>query len=276
MSRTILLTAAATLLASSAAHAANIVGYATTYGFNSSTSQFEQKLVSVDFTAGTVTPIGDTGAFLPGLAISPTENLYAVAGGVNTLYSVNTSSGALTSIGTIHRVTQNTARDVSSFDYRGGTLVGSDLSGDTTAIFSTNTSDASTSTLTSVQGNGSIRALTFKTDTTAIVYRQTGDNLYQLQSLDVASGAVTNIGSTSSNIVSGLDFGSDGMLYAVGLQNSTGGTICSVNPTTGAFSLIANVPYAFSELAIPVPEPTMSLLCAAVVPLMLRRRRSVA
>ena len=80
-----------------------------------------ENLFSVDLTTATATPIGYTGQFLEGLAISPTGSLFGTDY-LGNLYSVSKTTGATTLIG------DTGLGDIEGLGFRGATLIGTDFS----------------------------------------------------------------------------------------------------------------------------------------------------
>ena len=76
-------------------------------------------LYNVDLTTATATPIGYTGQYLQGLALSPAGRLFGTDayGG---LFSISTTTGAATFIG------DTGLGDIEGLSFRGSTLIGTD------------------------------------------------------------------------------------------------------------------------------------------------------
>src|SRR6266446_3981268 len=94
-------------------------------------------LFSVDLTTATATPIGPTGQFLQGLAVSPQGSLFGTDY-LGTLFSVNKTTGAATLIGSTG------LSDIEGLAFRGTTLIGtnfSNLGGPTTVSAIDTTTD---------------------------------------------------------------------------------------------------------------------------------------
>ena len=80
-----------------------------------------ETLFSVDLTTATATPIGFTGQFLQGLAVSPQGSLFGTDY-LGNLYSVSKTTGAATFIGSTG------LGDIEGLTFRGTTLIGTDFS----------------------------------------------------------------------------------------------------------------------------------------------------
>src|ERR1700746_302132 len=112
-----------------------------------------ENLFSVDLTTATATPIGPTGQFLQGLAVSPTGSLFGTDY-LGNLYSVSKTTGATTFIGSTG------LGDIEGLTFRGTTLIGTNFSnlGGPTNVSAINTTTAAPTTITSFS-QGPVRAM---------------------------------------------------------------------------------------------------------------------
>jgi hypothetical protein len=193
-------------------------------------------LFSVDLTTATATPIGYTGQFLQGLAISPTGNLFGTDY-LGNLYSVSKTTGAATFIGSTG------LGDIEGLTFRGSTLIGTNFSnlGGPTTISSINTTTAAPTLITSFQ-QGPVRAMALVNTNTVDVASDSPVSQSLVQ-VNLLTGANLNLGQlpsnglsvTGSDLIAALNFGTDGTLYALdGLGNEY---IISSN---GAGTLVGN------------------------------------
>jgi hypothetical protein len=213
---------------------------------------------TIDLTTGSLTLLGSLGQTPAGLGVFD-GTLYAESYNANgTLYSVNTSNGALTAIGN------------SGVDYLGGfgsTLtglygVGYASGGSTLDVFSINPSTGSATDLGSTGLTlGSWRDISTNSNT---LYFGNGANLY---SLDLTNGAASLIGPYGGSAQMGSLVTIGSTLYGADDVNDL---INTIDPTTGAATAgnssggsvwgLAPDPLPTSSPS-PVPEPsTWSLL----------------
>src|SRR5207237_690164 len=110
-------------------------------------------LSSVDLTTATATPIGPTGQFLQGLAISPQGNLFGTDF-LGNLFSVSSTTGAATLIGSTG------LGDIEGLSFNGTTLIGTNFSnlGGPTTVSAINTTTAAPTTITTFS-QGPVRAM---------------------------------------------------------------------------------------------------------------------
>jgi hypothetical protein len=110
-------------------------------------------LFSVDLTTATATPIGFTGQFLQGLAVSPQGSLFGTDF-LGNLFSVNKTNGAATLIG------DTGLGDIEGLTFRGTTLIGTNFSnlGGPTTVSAIDTTTALPTTITSFS-QGPVRAM---------------------------------------------------------------------------------------------------------------------
>jgi hypothetical protein len=191
--------------------------------------------------------------------------LYGGLSGGNTLYQVNTSTGALTSVG-------NALLNYQGF---GSTLSGLYAVGADTNLYSIN---ASTGAPTFLGATGlSIAGITIGLSTnSSTLYYTNGTNLY---TLNTSTGAATLVGSTGARI-GAMVFGG-GSLWA-GVESPL--SFDTLNIATGAATFVSNdsngslIFGLAPDLATSgAPEPgTWSLLASAMGALALLRRRRKA
>lgn len=231
-----------------------------------------ETLFSVDLTTATATPIGFTGQFLQGLAISPQGTLFATDY-LGELFSVNKTTGAATLIG------DTGLGDVEGLTFRGATLIGtnfSDLGGPTT-VSAINTTTAAATPITSFQ-QGPVRAMALLNTNTVDVASDSPVSQSLVQ-VNLLTGNNLNLGQlpsnglsvTGSDLIAALNFGTDGVLYALdGLGNefiiSSNGAGTMVGNTGGQTWL--DLAMASTALDPPdaVPEPSsIALLVIAAL-----------
>lgn len=229
-------------------------------------------LFSVDLTTATATPIGSTGQFLQGLAISPAGALFGTDY-LGNLYSINKTSGAATLIG------DTGLGDIEGLTFRGSTLIGtnfSDLGGPTT-ISAINTKTAAPTRITSFS-QGPVRAMALVNTNTVDVASDSPVSQSLVQ-VNLSTGANVNLGQlpsnglavTGSDLIAALNFGTDGTLYA--LDSLGNDYIISSN---GAGTLVGNTggqdwldlamadPPGDQPAAVPEPSSTALLMIAAL------------
>lgn len=224
-------------------------------------------LSGVDLTTATATPIGSTGQFLQGLAVSPTGSLFGTDY-LGNLYSVSKTTGAATLIGSTG------LGDIEGLGFSGATLIGTDFSnlGGPTTVSAINTSTAAPTTITSFS-QGPVRAMAVVNPTTVDV----ASDLPVSQSLaqvNLMTGTNLNLGQLPSNglavtgtdLISALNFGTDGVLYALdALGNefiiSSNGAGTLVGNTGGQDWLDLTVD---APAAVPEPNSMVLLLVAAL------------
>jgi hypothetical protein len=237
-------------IASTAAHAADSVAYETVEGGAFGT---------VDLNTGLFTDLGSSGQSLSGLAVA-SGKLFASSylSGVGSLYTVSTSDGALTLVGT------------SSFDYNlfgsttGGGLYAADASGNLYSI-SQQTGAAALIGPIGLPGLGSAGSWYSLSNNAGALYLSDATGLYQV---NTSTGAASLIGSMGANVQMGALVYENGVLW--GGQNTDGLSIATLNTTTGAATAVSTVSGSgignFFGLApypvptSPVPEPPMCIL----------------
>jgi hypothetical protein len=234
-------------------------------------------LFSVDLTTATATPVGPTGQFLQGLAVSPTGGLFGTdyLGG---LYSVSKTTGAATFIGSTG------LGDIEALTFRGTTLIGTNFSnlGGPTTVSAIDTATALPTTITSFS-QGPVRAMAVLNPNTIDVASDSPVSQSLVQ-VNLLTGTNLNLGQlpsnglavTGSDLISALNFGTDGVLYALdALGNefmiASNGAGIPVGNTGGQYWL--DLTMASTVLDPPgdppgdaVPEPnSMALLLTAAL-----------
>jgi hypothetical protein len=231
-----------------------------------------ETLFSVDLTTATATPIGFTGQFLQGLAISPTGSLFGTDY-LGELFSINKTSGAATPIGSTG------LGDIEGLTFRGTTLIGTNLSdlGGPTTISAINTTTAAPTLITSFS-QGPVRAMAL-VNTNTVDVASDSPVAQSLVQVNLLTGANLNLGQLPSNgealsgsdLISALNFGTDGVLYALdALGNeftiSSNGAGTLVGNTGGQYWLDLAMADPPGDPAAVVPEPnSMALLLVAAL-----------
>ena len=251
-------------------------------------------LFSVDLTTATAKPIGFTGQFLQGLAVSPQGSLFGTdyLGG---LYSVNKTTGAATLIGSTG------LGDIEGLAFRGTTLIGTNFSslGGLTTVSAIDTATAAATPIVSFS-QGPVRAMAVSPLNTNTVDVASDSPVSQsLVSVNLLTGTNTNLGqlpSAGAALIAALNFGTDGVLYALDplgneftiasngagvLIGNTGGqywldlTMASTvldPPLTLASASASALAAAALDPPDPVPEPSsMALLLIAALGLISAR-----
>lgn len=239
-----------------------------------------ENLFTVDLTTATATPVGFTGQFLQGLAVSPQGALFGTDY-LGNLFSVNRTTGAATQIGSTG------LRDIEGLSFRGTSLIGTNFSsmGGPTTVFAINTTNAVPTPIASFS-QGPVRAMAVLNPNTIDVVSDT-PVAQSLVSVNLLTGTNTSLGqlpSTGSALIAALNFGTDGVLYALdALGNeftiASNGAGTFVGNTGGqdwldlamaSTSLLTMASTAFDPTDPPdVPEPnSMALFLMAVAGLM--------
>src|SRR5713101_7699108 len=148
-------------------------------------------LFSVDLTTATATPIGPTGQFLQGLAVSPQGSLFGTDY-LGSLFSVSKTTGAATLIGSTG------LGDIEGLSFRGTTLIGTNFSnlGGPTTVSAINTSTAA-ATLITTFSQGPVRAMAVLNTNTIEVASDTPIS-QSLVSVNLSTGTNTALGQLPS------------------------------------------------------------------------------
>jgi hypothetical protein len=168
-------------------------------------------LFSVDLTTATATPVGFTGQFLQGLAVSPTGRLFGTDY-LGNLFSVSKTTGAATLIGSTG------LGDIEGLTFRGTTLIGTNFSnlGGPTTVSAIDTTTALPTTITSFS-QGPVRAMAL-VNTNTIDVASDSPVSQSLVDVNLLTGTNTTLGqlpSTGAALIAALNFGTDGVLYAL-------------------------------------------------------------
>jgi hypothetical protein len=168
-------------------------------------------LFSVDLTTATATPIGFTGQFLQGLAVSPQGGLFGTDF-LGNLYSVSKTTGAATFIG------DTGLGDIEGLSFNGSTLIGTNFSnlGGPTTVSAINTTTAAATAITSFS-QGPVRAMALVNSNTVDVASDSPVS-QSLVSVNLLTGTNTSLGqlpSMGAALIAALNFGTDGVLYAL-------------------------------------------------------------
>jgi hypothetical protein len=147
-----------------------------------------ESLFSVDLTTATATPIGSTGQFLQGLAVSPSGGLFGTDY-LGNLFSVSKATGAATLIGSTG------VGDIEGLSFRGTTLIGTDFSnlGGPTTVYAIDTATAAATPITSFS-QGPVRAVALLNPNTIDVASDSPVS-QSLVSVNLLTGTNTSLGS---------------------------------------------------------------------------------
>jgi hypothetical protein len=148
---------------------------------------------------------------LQGLAVSPQGGLFGTDYQGN-LFSVSKTTGATTLIGSTG------LGDIEGLTFRGTTLIGTDFSdlGGPTTVSAINTTTAAPTTITSFS-QGAVRAMAL-VNTNTIDVASDSPVAQSLVQVNLLTGTNTSLGqlpSSGSDIIAALNFGTDGVLYAL-------------------------------------------------------------
>ena len=168
-------------------------------------------LFSVDLTTATATPIGNTGQFLQGLAVSPGGSLFGTDYQGN-LFSVSKTTGATTLIGSTG------LGDIEGLTFRGTTLIGTNFSnlGGPTTVSAIDTTTAAATPVTSFS-QGPARAMALMNTNTIDVASDSpvSQSLVQVNLLTGTNTSLGQLPSMGAALIAALNFGTDGNLYAL-------------------------------------------------------------
>ena len=202
------------------------------------------------------------------------------SGNNGTLQIVNAGSGLVTSelsldFGSSFNNVVTALEYVDGFLYAGTAFQGSPFAPASFATVDLNTGDVTTIGTTGVFGP--LGGLAYSNGVMYAIEagNQTPTDLY---TIDLATGVATSVGDTGLTLT-GLEFGNDGVLYALG-QDAFNDQLFSLDPGTGAATLIGTIagdPNGRSITAGPatvIPEPSsLALLITGCALFVSRRRR---
>lgn len=238
---------------------ADIILYGSSGGDNSSGGG---RLFQINVTTQVVTPIGNTGFDrLGGIAFSSNGVLYGAAGGSaaqTTLLTIDPMTGVASVIGLVSD--PNAAIDSLRFNAQ-GVLYGSAYQGNLGmgVLVTLNPANANILSSLTLMGSGNSFCPGIGFNTAGILYGSRGNSNGRTEDLDLinqATGALTPLGGMEA-IISDIVFDVNDTLYG----SSPNGNLYSINPTTGAKTLLFNTGIAqFAGLAAPVPEPSAAVL----------------
>jgi hypothetical protein len=224
-----------------------------------------ENIFSVNLTTATATPIGFTGQFLQGLAFSPQSGLFGTDF-LGNLFSLNKATGAATLIG------DTGLGDIEGLSFNGSTLLGTNFSnlGGPTTVSAINMTTAAATTITSFS-QGPVRAMAVMNPNTIDVASDSPVS-QSLVSVNLLTGTNTSLGqlpSTGAALIAALDFGTNGVLYALDpfgnefiISSNGAGTL--VGNTGGQYWLDLAVDPPGDPNGIPEPNSMALLLMAAL------------
>lgn len=229
-----------------------------------------ENLYSINLGTAAATLIGNTGAFLEGVAITSDGSLYGTDAGGN-LYSISTSTGAATLIG-------NTGLgNIEGLDFSGSTLLGTDFNNPTTIYSISLSTAAATPLVTTAPTEGPTRAFAVESANTGLIVTDT-PSFQTLHAVDLTTGATTTRGAlVSPSGIYGIDFAGS-VLYGLGgngdldiIDASNGSILEVVGNTGGQFWLDLTIGSAVAT----IPEPSTLLVAGSVILLagLIRLRR---
>lgn len=223
------------------------------------------RLATVDVATGTVSVVGNMGAFMSDIAFSPTGDLYGIS--FSNLYSIDKNTAAVSLIGSLGAV----GGTANALVFRGdGTLF---MSGST--LYTVNTATGATTSVGSGIGFQSAGDLAF-----------VGGNLYMAASnnslvqVNTSTGVGSSVGAIGFGGVFGLASPDNVALY--GMANND---VISINVGTGlgtyvstftpALGFAAGSAFLTEAGATAVPEPsTLPLMGLALLAVAMARRRA--
>ena len=224
----------------------------------------------VDLGSGRVEFVGelDLDERVVGLAFSPSGELFGT-GSLGSLYRIDPATARVTFVG------ETGLSTVEGLDFDGDTLVGSDFERAST-LYGIDTSTAGLRQIvTESNAVGVVRALAVIDATSVLVGGERQDGAVDrtvLRRVDLRTGSstvlseVTGVGvpgqGFASQLVTGMDFDADGMLYGV----AGGGTVVRIDSADGSVTLIAdtgpfNLGFAIAPReAVVIPLPRASVV----------------
>ena len=226
-----------------------------------------ESLFSVDLTTATATPIGNTGQFLQGLAVSPGGSLFGTDYQGN-LFSVSKTTGATTLIGSTG------LGDIEGLTFRGTTLIGTNFSnlGGPTTVSAIDTTTAAATPVTSFS-QGPARAMALVNTNTIDVASDSpvSQSLVQVNLLTGTNTSLGQLPSMGAALIAALNFGTDGTLYALDpfgneFTIASNGAGFLVGNTGGQYWLDLTMASTVLDPPGDVPEPSsLALLLTAAM-----------
>lgn len=233
------------------AHADEVTGYAVWADFIvNEDKQNTGTLYSIELTTGRATPIGHTGSSdVKGLAFSPDGTLYGVDETADTLLTIDPSTGAGTTVGSLGADTQSPGL---TFDCDGN-------------LWMSSVSDAGAGGVGVRSGDPPFYSIDPRTGAATEIGRQgievsglaaRGNTVFglaqgedaKLVTIDTSSGLATEVGPLNiQSAVAGLAFAPDGTLWGI----EQGRDIYTVDIASGSATVQATVDGRFPGLAIP-------------------------
>lgn len=201
------------------------------------------QLGTIDRTTAAWTVIAPVGASsLTGLAVDPNQNvLYAVDPTNNSLYTVNQSTGQRTLVGPTGFSNVNAL----AFDPNNNVLYSTSLNGN--ILFTINVANGAGTQIAPITGASNIEGLAF--DPASGTLYGIDDGLDRVVVIQTGTGVATPLPTVlpSTGLWRGLDWDSDlGVIWA---SKVNPGQLVSVNPVTGAGTLIGSLPTFVQGLA---------------------------
>jgi len=230
-------------------------------------SDGDGQLYAIDLNTGVAAPIGPVGfSDVEGLSFHPvTGVLYGVDDITEQLITINLATGAGTPVGALGVGIVDMGL---TFDAAGNLWMATDVPA---TFYSIN---PATGAAAAVGPQGQF--VTGLAASGHTVYGLGGDFVNNLVTINTATGATTPVGALGAGLNvtdGGIDFDNAGVLWGI----EDGGNIFTINPVTGAGTVISGTLSGFESLAIQqtvIPEPaTLVLLGLSAVGFVLRRRR---
>jgi hypothetical protein len=201
-------------------------------------SDGDDQLYRINLATGATTAIGPTGfGDVEALTFAPNGTLYAVDDVTDQLLTCNIQTGTCSVVGPLGVAITDMGL---TFDDAGNLWMSVDAP---TNFYRVNPATGQ-ATLVGPQG----QEVTALADRWGTVYGLGGDGTNNLVTINTATGDATPVGPLGTVTLSdgGLDFAGSGTLYGI----HDGGQWFTVNPATGAATVVAAVPAGFEGLAI--------------------------
>ncbi|MBA3725475.1 MAG: PEP-CTERM sorting domain-containing protein [Armatimonadetes bacterium] len=221
-------------------------------------------LYSVNLTTGGATTIGSHGVFLESLALSPGGELFGADGGGD-IYSLDTTTAFATFVGSTG------LGNIEGMDFNGSDMLATDFGG-TPNVYSIDTSNGTPTLVSTFDAEtGAVRTMAVK-DADTIMARCDLPGPNSLYGVTYPGGVTTFVGNMGGSIMAAMDYGNDGVLYAL----DGDGSVYTINDSTGEATLTGDTGDQFwlGMASNPVPEPaTLWALGAGIALLAGRSRR---